>query len=129
MSSHYHPHNYDIPSIFNISPYFLDSYHASLVGHASAHSIHEVLPLMNLKRVPCAPVGVTGVLNYRGTPVPVIDLNEMTLAEPAARHMSTNPGKLSVQYVASAPARTDCRPGDEYNSAVSPRFYSIGREV
>jgi chemotaxis-related protein WspB len=44
---------------------------------------------MNLKRVPCAPVGVAGVLNYRGTPVPVIDLNEMTLAEPAARHMST----------------------------------------
>jgi chemotaxis-related protein WspB len=55
----------------------------------SADSIIEVLPLMNLKRVPCAPVGVAGVLNYRGTPVPVVDLNEMMLAEPAARRLST----------------------------------------
>ena len=55
----------------------------------SADNIIEVLPLMNLKRVPCAPVGVAGVLNYRGTPVPVIDLNEMMLAHPAARRLST----------------------------------------
>jgi chemotaxis-related protein WspB len=55
----------------------------------SARSIIEVLPLMNLKRVPCAPPGVAGVLNYRGSPVPVIDLNEMTLAEPAAQRLST----------------------------------------
>ena len=55
----------------------------------AASSIIEVLPLMNLKRVPCAPVGVAGVLNYRGTPVPVIDLNEMTMGEPAARRLST----------------------------------------
>jgi chemotaxis-related protein WspB len=55
----------------------------------SAGSIIEVLPLMNLKRVPCAPSGVAGVLNYRGTPVPVIDLNEMMMAQPAARRLST----------------------------------------
>jgi chemotaxis-related protein WspB len=55
----------------------------------SASSIIEVLPLMNLKRVPCPPSGVAGVLNYRGSPVPVIDLNEMTLGEPAARRLST----------------------------------------
>jgi chemotaxis-related protein WspB len=54
-----------------------------------ASSIIEVLPLMNLKRVPGAPSGVAGVLNYRGTPVPVIDLNQMTLGEPAARRLST----------------------------------------
>ena len=55
----------------------------------SASSIIEVLPLMNLKRVPCAPSGVVGVLNYRGTPVPLVDLNQMTLGEPAARRLST----------------------------------------
>ena len=55
----------------------------------SAGSIIEVLPLMNLKRVPCAPGGVAGVLNYHGTSVPVIDLNEMLLAQPAARRLST----------------------------------------
>jgi chemotaxis-related protein WspB len=54
-----------------------------------AGSIIEVLPLMNLKRVPCAPSGVAGVLNYRGTPVPVIDLNEMMVAQPAVRRLST----------------------------------------
>jgi chemotaxis-related protein WspB len=54
-----------------------------------ASNIIEVLPLMNLKRVPRAPVGVAGVLNYRGVPVPVIDLNELTLAVPAARRLST----------------------------------------
>jgi chemotaxis-related protein WspB len=55
----------------------------------SARSIIEVLPLMNLKRVPCAPIGVAGVFNYRGAPVPVVDLNEMILGEPAARRLST----------------------------------------
>jgi chemotaxis-related protein WspB len=55
----------------------------------SARSIIEVLPLMNLKRVPCAPIGVAGVFNYRGAPVPVVDLNEMMLGEPAARRLST----------------------------------------
>jgi chemotaxis-related protein WspB len=54
-----------------------------------ASDIIEVLPLMNLKRVPRAPIGVAGVLNYRGAPVPVIDLNELTLAQPAARRLST----------------------------------------
>jgi chemotaxis-related protein WspB len=54
-----------------------------------ASSIIEVLPLMNLKRIPCAPAGVAGVLNYHGTPVPVVDLNEMTLGKPAARCLST----------------------------------------
>jgi chemotaxis-related protein WspB len=55
----------------------------------SASRIIEVLPLINLKRVPGAPVGVAGVLNYHGTPVPVIDLNEMTLGQPAAQRLST----------------------------------------
>jgi chemotaxis-related protein WspB len=54
-----------------------------------ASSVIEVLPLMNLKRVPGAPSGVAGVLNYHGTAVPVIDLNQMTLGEPAARRLST----------------------------------------
>src|SRR5438445_10499073 len=55
----------------------------------SASGIIEVLPLTNLKVVPGAPAGVAGVLNYHGTPVPVIDLNEMLPAEAAARRLST----------------------------------------
>jgi chemotaxis-related protein WspB len=55
----------------------------------SASGIIEVLPLINLKRVPGALAGVAGVFNYHGTPVPVIDLNAMALAEPAAQRLST----------------------------------------
>src|SRR5580698_9476831 len=54
-----------------------------------ANRIIKILPLMNLKRIPCAPSGVAGVLNFHGNPVPVVDLNEMALLEPAARRMST----------------------------------------
>jgi chemotaxis-related protein WspB len=55
----------------------------------SASSIIEILPLINLKMVPGAPAGVAGVFNYHGTPVPVIDLNQMTLTKPAAQRLST----------------------------------------
>jgi chemotaxis-related protein WspB len=54
-----------------------------------ASDIIEVLPLINLKGLPNAPAGVAGILNYRGTPVPVIDVNEMILGEPAAQRLST----------------------------------------
>jgi chemotaxis-related protein WspB len=51
--------------------------------------IAEVLPVVRVKRVPYAPAGVIGVFNYRGAPVPVIDLSELTLGRPAAPHLST----------------------------------------
>ncbi len=54
-----------------------------------ANRIAKILPLVNLKIIPGAPSGVAGLLNFHGTPVPVVDLNVMTLAEPAARRMST----------------------------------------
>ncbi|MGP1680122.1 MAG: chemotaxis protein CheW [Burkholderiales bacterium] len=49
----------------------------------------EVLPLLGIKQIPQAPAGVVGAFNYRGKPVPVIDLSELTLGCPARRHMST----------------------------------------
>jgi chemotaxis-related protein WspB len=51
--------------------------------------IAEVLPVVRIKRVPHAPPGVIGVFNYRGTPVPVIDLSELTLGRPATPRLST----------------------------------------
>jgi chemotaxis-related protein WspB len=51
--------------------------------------IVEVLPLVNIKRVPRAPEGVAGLFNYRGRAVPVIDLSELTLGRPAQCHIST----------------------------------------
>jgi chemotaxis-related protein WspB len=48
-----------------------------------------VLPVVRVKRVPHAPAGVAGVFNYRGAPVPVIDLSELTIGRPAAARLST----------------------------------------
>jgi chemotaxis-related protein WspB len=49
----------------------------------------EVLPLLELKQIPEAPKGVAGIFNYRGRPVPAIDLSELTLGRPAGHRFST----------------------------------------
>src|SRR6202051_5175749 len=54
-----------------------------------AAQIAEVLPLLEITRVPQAPVGVAGLINYRGKFVPVIDLSELMFGEPASPHIST----------------------------------------
>lgn len=54
-----------------------------------AKRVVEVLPLVELKRLPQAPKGVAGLFNYRGHPVPVIDLSELTQGRPAAERLST----------------------------------------
>ena len=51
--------------------------------------IAEVLPLLQITRVPHAPAGVAGLINYRGGCVPVVDLSELMLGEPARPHIST----------------------------------------
>jgi chemotaxis-related protein WspB len=54
-----------------------------------ASRVVEVVPLLELKRLPKAPPGVAGIFNYRGRPVPAIDLSEMTLGQPASERLST----------------------------------------
>jgi len=54
-----------------------------------ASRIVEVLPLVSLKRLPQAPPGVAGVFNYRGLPVPAIDLSELTIGQSAQERLST----------------------------------------
>jgi chemotaxis-related protein WspB len=51
--------------------------------------ITEVLPLLRITRVPQAPAGVAGLVTYRGRSVPVVDLRELMLGEPARPHIST----------------------------------------
>lgn len=51
--------------------------------------IAEILPLVGVKRLPQAPPAVAGILNYRGAPVPVIDLSQLTLGVPAVPRLST----------------------------------------
>jgi chemotaxis-related protein WspB len=51
--------------------------------------IAEVLPLVAFKQVPRAPQAMNGLFNYRGAPVPVIDLSQLTLGRPSANRLST----------------------------------------
>ncbi len=54
-----------------------------------ARQVIEVVPLAELKALPRAPDYVAGVLNYRGTPVPVLDLTRMNQNYPSRACMST----------------------------------------
>ena len=54
-----------------------------------ASRVVEVLPLLNLKKIPQAPRGVAGIFIYHGKPVPAVDLSELTLGRPAGEKLST----------------------------------------
>jgi chemotaxis-related protein WspB len=54
-----------------------------------ARQVAEVLPLVCIKQIPHPPRGVAGVINYRGAPVPVIDLAELMLGRAARTRLST----------------------------------------
>ncbi len=54
-----------------------------------AARIVEVAPLAALKTVPGAPAGLAGLLNYRGSVVPVVDLAQVMGSAPAAPRLST----------------------------------------
>ncbi|HWY77849.1 MAG TPA: chemotaxis protein CheW, partial [Verrucomicrobiae bacterium] len=54
-----------------------------------ASRVVEVLPLVELKRIPESPQGVAGLFNFRGQPVPAVDLSQLTLGQPAAECLST----------------------------------------
>ena len=54
-----------------------------------ASRVVEVLPLMRIDQLPQRPAGVTGVLCYRGAPLPVIDLSAVILGRPAGAKLST----------------------------------------
>ncbi len=61
-----------------------------------ASRVVEVLPLVSISRLPQAPAGVAGIFNYRGRPVPAVDLAQLTLGRPASERLSTR--IIVVQY-------------------------------
>ncbi len=54
-----------------------------------ASYIVEVAPFANLKQVPHAPSGMAGLLNYRGTIVPVVDLSVILDGAASRARLST----------------------------------------
>lgn len=65
--------------------------------------VAEVLPLLALKRIPQAPAGVAGVFDYRGTPVPAIDLSQLAVGRPAEQKLGTR--IVLVHYLVAGQAR------------------------
>jgi chemotaxis-related protein WspB len=59
--------------------------------------IIEIVPLVEIKLLPGAPLGVAGVFDYRGTPVPAIDLCALTTNRAAIPRLSTR--IIVVHYV------------------------------
>jgi chemotaxis-related protein WspB len=54
-----------------------------------ASHVVEVVPLLELKKIPHAPKGVAGLFNYHGRPVPAVDLCDLARREPARERLST----------------------------------------
>lgn len=54
-----------------------------------ARRVIEVLPLVEIRRVPQSPAWLAGLFDHRGAPVPLIDLSELALGYPARRCLST----------------------------------------
>jgi len=61
-----------------------------------ARQVVEVLPLLEMKRIPNAPNAVAGVFNYRGRATPAIDLSAMLLGREAGKLLSTR--IIVIQY-------------------------------
>src|SRR6185295_19724436 len=51
--------------------------------------IVEVLPLLNVKSIPRAPEGISGIVNYHGTPVPLVDLGLLAIKCPSRPRVTT----------------------------------------
>jgi chemotaxis-related protein WspB len=54
-----------------------------------ASRVVEVVPLLELRRLPQAPRGVAGIFNYRGQLVPAVDLCALMSGQPASERLST----------------------------------------
>ncbi len=55
----------------------------------AARQIIEILPLTRIQPLPKSPDYVSGLLDYRGRPVPVIDLCQLTLSRPFNKVLSS----------------------------------------
>jgi chemotaxis-related protein WspB len=51
--------------------------------------VAEILPLVALTHIPGAPPEIAGIFNYRGDPVPVVDVSYLIGGRPSERRLST----------------------------------------
>jgi len=56
---------------------------------ADTCDVIEIIPLVRLKTLPNSLPGVCGLLNYHGTPVPVVDINQLCAQNNTADTLTT----------------------------------------
>ena len=98
--------------------------------------IVEIVPLVDVQPIPQAPDPVLGLMNYRGRPVPVIDLRLQFLREPSERNLSTrivvvwwdHPQGPLVGLMAEKATETDKFPESEFldQSIQLPQALQLG---
>jgi len=54
-----------------------------------AAQVVEVVPVVNATHIPRAPLGVAGLFDYHGAPVPLVDFAQLALGQPSRKWMST----------------------------------------
>jgi len=65
-------------------------FHADRARYAiDVDQLVEVLPLIDIQPILQMPESVAGAFDYRGTPVPAIDLSQLMLGRPSRRRLST----------------------------------------
>lgn len=75
------------------------SFHIGSEQYAvTATQVLEILPLTSTKRIPHAPAYISGLLDYRGNPVPVINLCQ--LIENRTHHPVLSSRIILVNYIA-----------------------------
>lgn len=83
----------------------------------AARDVIEVLPLVQIKRLPQTPPEIAGLFDYRGKPVPLLDLSQLAFGVPARPRRSTrillvdcHQGRLLGLIAEGATAMLRCEP-------------------
>ncbi len=66
-----------------------------------AGEIVEIAPLVSIRKIPLAPQYVSGLINYRGSVVPVIDICSLVLNRPCRPFLSTRIVIVNYRYKAN----------------------------
>lgn len=69
--------------------------------------IVEIVPLIEIKKLPHAPDYISGVFNYRGQIVPIVDLCQLIQGRPCHAHLSTRIILVNYCHPAEETAATD----------------------
>ena len=109
-----------------------------------ARQIVEILPLVAVSPLPRAPEGVAGVIEYRGAPVPAVDLCQLIYGRPSTRRRGTRvvivrraeqaDGSPLFGLIVEKAAETMRRNADEFvdagvGSPLSPYLGAVTRDV